>query len=86
MDAALKLIMYIKKAPGLGLVFPSSLNLEPMAFYNLDYGSCLMGRRFLIGYCVNLGRLIILWRTKKDVLQKQNVGPQGLRYVKLCSS
>ncbi|XP_044485332.1 uncharacterized mitochondrial protein AtMg00810-like [Mangifera indica] len=66
MDAALKVIKYLKGCPGLGLLFPRDKNLKVMAYCDSDWGTCPMTRKSLTGFCVKLGDSLISWKTKKQ--------------------
>ncbi|XP_031277267.1 uncharacterized protein LOC116135691 [Pistacia vera] len=66
MDAAVKVLKYLKGCPGLGLLLPRKGDLNITAYYDSDWGSCPMTRRPLTGFCVKLGESLISWKTKKQ--------------------
>ncbi|KAL4368535.1 hypothetical protein GQ457_05G020500 [Hibiscus cannabinus] len=62
------LLSYIKNAPGLGLFFPSSSNLQLSAFVDSDYSSCPDSRRLTTGYYTYLSNCLISWKSKKQTV------------------
>ncbi|XP_031265487.1 uncharacterized protein LOC116123885 [Pistacia vera] len=66
MDATMKVLKYLKGCPWLRLLLPRKGDLNIIAYYDSDWGSCPMTRRSLIGFCVKLGGSLISWKTKKQ--------------------
>ena len=66
LDAAHKVLKYIKQAPGQGIFLPSTGSLELQAFCDADWARCRDTRRSITGYCVLLGQAPISWKTKKQ--------------------
>ncbi|CAL8998681.1 unnamed protein product [Prunus brigantina] len=66
MEAALRILKYLKNAPGQGLFFPAGNNLKLQAYCDSDWAGCPMTRRSTTGYCVFLGNSLISWRTKRQ--------------------
>lgn len=64
--AAMKLVRYIKNAPGQGLLFSASSALELKVYTDADWASCPMTRRSISGYCVMLGDSLLSWKCKKQ--------------------
>ncbi|XP_059281117.1 secreted RxLR effector protein 161-like [Lycium ferocissimum] len=65
-EAALRVVKYIKEAPGLGLLMPSGTTNELVAYCDSDWGGCLESRRSVTGYLVKLGEALISWKSKKQ--------------------
>ncbi|XP_070020087.1 uncharacterized mitochondrial protein AtMg00810-like [Nicotiana sylvestris] len=59
MEAALRVVRYIKGAPGLGLFMPAQNANELSAYCDSDWGSCLQTRRSVTGYIVKFGDALI---------------------------
>ncbi|XP_044497649.1 uncharacterized mitochondrial protein AtMg00810-like [Mangifera indica] len=66
MDVGLRVIRYLKRCPGLGLLLPRKKDLKVTAYCDSDWGTCLMTRRSLTGFCLKLGDSLISWKTKKQ--------------------
>ncbi|XP_070026366.1 uncharacterized mitochondrial protein AtMg00810-like [Nicotiana sylvestris] len=66
MDAALRVIRYVKNAPGLGLLMPSQQSKSLVAFCDSDWASCPQSRKSVTGYLVKFGNSLISWKSKKQ--------------------
>lgn len=66
LDAAHKVLRYIKQTPGQGILLPSKGSLQLQAFCNADWARCKDTRRSVTGYCILLGQALVSWKTKKQ--------------------
>ncbi|OMO75305.1 Integrase, catalytic core [Corchorus capsularis] len=66
MDAALRVLRYLKKAPGQGILLSAEGDLFLTAYCDADWGGCLTTRRSCTGYFITLGGSPISWRTKRQ--------------------
>ncbi|CAL1371986.1 unnamed protein product [Linum trigynum] len=66
MDAAVRLLRYLKSTPAQGLFYPASNDLTLTAYCDADWGGCESTRRSSTGYFISLGGAPISWRTKKQ--------------------
>ncbi|XP_070040433.1 uncharacterized mitochondrial protein AtMg00810-like [Nicotiana tomentosiformis] len=66
LDAAMRVIKYIKGNPGLGLFLPSDGTQKMVAFCDLDWDACVDTRKSVTGYAVKFGDALILWKSKKQ--------------------
>ncbi|KAM7485260.1 hypothetical protein LguiA_001269 [Lonicera macranthoides] len=66
MEAALRVVRYLKNAPGQGLLFSSSNDFKIRAYCDSDWAGCPLTRRSTTGYCIFLGSSLISWRSKRQ--------------------
>jgi hypothetical protein len=55
LDAAYKVLKYIKQTPGQGILLPSTGALQLRAFCDADWARCKDTKRSVTGYCILLG-------------------------------
>ncbi|XP_041001678.1 uncharacterized mitochondrial protein AtMg00240-like [Juglans microcarpa x Juglans regia] len=65
MQAATRVLRYLKDSPGQGIFFSSSNTLHVTAYIDSDWASCPTTCRSTTCYFVQLGTSPISWRTKK---------------------
>ncbi|GKU88743.1 hypothetical protein SLEP1_g2972 [Rubroshorea leprosula] len=68
MDAAIRVLRYLKSSPGQGIFLLSTSSLHLSAFCDSDWASCPMTRKSTIGYITMLGNSPISWKTKKQTI------------------
>ncbi|RVW81531.1 Retrovirus-related Pol polyprotein from transposon RE1 [Vitis vinifera] len=66
MEAALRVVRYLKNAPGQGLFFSSNSDFRLRAYCDSDWAGCPITRRSTTGYCVFLGPSLVSWRSKRQ--------------------
>ncbi|XP_016496191.1 putative mitochondrial protein AtMg00240 [Nicotiana tabacum] len=66
MDAARKVVKYIKSTPRLGLFMPTDSCKHLVAYYDSDWGVCVESRRSVTGYVVKFGGALIFWKKNEE--------------------
>lgn len=66
MDAAYRILRYLKKNPSKGLLFKKNGHLNVEGYCDADWGSCPDDRRSTSGYCVFVGGNLVTWGSKKQ--------------------
>lgn len=65
---ALRVIRYLKNAPGKGILFKrdSSLSFSLSVFVDSDWAKSITARKSITGFCIFLGGSLISWKSKKQ--------------------
>ncbi|WMV41675.1 hypothetical protein MTR67_035060 [Solanum verrucosum] len=65
MEAAIRVVKYIKHAPGLGILMSAEKGAQLKVFCDADWGR--VNSRSITGYLVQYGTSPISWKSKKQV-------------------
>ena len=65
-NAVIRILRYIKKAPGQGLLYRDRGDTQVSAYCDADWAGSPLDRRSTTGYCVSIGGNIISWKSKKQ--------------------
>lgn len=66
MDAALRILRYLKGTSGRGIVFQNNRNLDIQAYTDADWAASIVDRKSTSGYFVLVGGNLVTWRSKKQ--------------------
>nr|XP_025883812.1 uncharacterized protein LOC112940244 [Solanum lycopersicum] len=86
MDAALRVVRYIKGTPGLGLFMPAKNSNQLSAYCDSDWGACLETRRSVTGYLVKFGGAMVSWKAKKQETVSRSSAEAEFRRMAACTA
>ncbi|GJQ89693.1 putative RNA-directed DNA polymerase [Tanacetum coccineum] len=66
LEAAFRVLRYLKNSPGSGIQINKVGNLKLRAYADSDWARCPATRKSVSGYCVFLGSSLITWKSKKQ--------------------
>ncbi|GJT10165.1 ribonuclease H-like domain-containing protein [Tanacetum coccineum] len=64
--AALRVLRYLKKSPGICLQFNKTSYLKLKAYAGADWEICLKTRKSVTHFCIFLGQSLVSWKSKKQ--------------------
>ncbi|CAL1371427.1 unnamed protein product [Linum trigynum] len=66
LQAALRLLRYLKKSPGQGIMFRKDTDYSVTGYSDSDWASCPDTRRSITGFCTYFGNSLLTWKSKKQ--------------------
>ncbi|XP_070014634.1 uncharacterized mitochondrial protein AtMg00810-like [Nicotiana sylvestris] len=85
-EAALRVVRYIKEAPGLGLLIPAESTDKLVAYCDYDWGSCIASRRLVTRYLVKFGNALVSWKSKKQMTMSRSSTEVEFRSMASCAA
>ncbi|XP_019195737.1 PREDICTED: uncharacterized protein LOC109189582 [Ipomoea nil] len=65
-EAVIRILRYIKKSPGNGVLYKDRGNTEIVGYTDADWAGCSWDRKSTSGYCIFLGGNLVSWKSKKQ--------------------
>jgi len=81
-NAIVRILKYIKRAPGKGLVFTDRGHTNIVGYSDADWAGDANDRRSTSGYCIFVGGNLISWKSKKQTVVARSSTEAG--FVGLC--
>ncbi|XP_068483246.1 uncharacterized mitochondrial protein AtMg00810-like [Phaseolus vulgaris] len=66
LQAALRIVQYLKGTLGRGILFKRNKSVRLEAYTDADYAESVVDRRSTTGYCTFLGGNLVTWKSKKQ--------------------
>ncbi|GAV70377.1 hypothetical protein CFOL_v3_13875 [Cephalotus follicularis] len=64
-DAGIRILRYLKSAPGKGLIYHPNRHMDLVAYSDADWAGSTSDRWSTMGYCTFVGCNLVSWRNKK---------------------
>ncbi|XP_055822208.1 uncharacterized mitochondrial protein AtMg00810-like [Solanum dulcamara] len=66
MEAALRVVKYLKRQPGQGILLSNKSDNQITVFCDADWAACALTRKSVTGYLIKMGKSLISWKAKKQ--------------------
>ncbi|XP_035838298.1 uncharacterized mitochondrial protein AtMg00810-like [Helianthus annuus] len=84
LDITLRLLRYLKKCPGKGVMFRKTGSFELSGYVDSDWAKCTKTRKSVTGFGVFLGDTLISWKSKKQGVVSRSTAEA--EYMAMCSA
>ncbi|GAV87964.1 hypothetical protein CFOL_v3_31388, partial [Cephalotus follicularis] len=81
LEAAYRILRYLKSSPGRGILFLQDSHLTVEAYTDTDWAGCPDDRRSTSGYCTFVGGNLVTWRSKKQMVVARSSAEAEFRRV-----
>ncbi|RVX08315.1 Retrovirus-related Pol polyprotein from transposon RE1 [Vitis vinifera] len=81
LQAAYRVLHYLKGNPDKGILFKKNNTLALEAYTDADYAGSLVDRRSTTGYCTFLGGNLVTWRSKKQNVVARSSAESKFRVI-----
>nr|XP_016464386.1 PREDICTED: uncharacterized mitochondrial protein AtMg00810-like [Nicotiana tabacum] len=81
MEAAMRVVKYVKNQPGRGILLPSSNNNNITTYYDADWAACPISRKLVIGYLIKIGDSLVAWKSKKQTIVSRSTAKAEYRSI-----
>lgn len=86
LEAAFRILRYLKGSPRKGLWFKKNGHLEVEGYYDADRASCPNDMMSTSGYCMFIGGNLVSWRRKKQPVVSCSTGEAEYRAMSVSLS
>lgn len=83
MNAVVRIIKYLKNAPGKGIMFCKHSHLDVEGYTDADWGGSQIDKRSTSGYFTFVGGNLVTWRSKKQKVVSRSSAEAELRGMAL---
>ncbi|GJU98562.1 ribonuclease H-like domain-containing protein [Tanacetum coccineum] len=84
MDLGLRVLRYLKGAPGSGIVFEKAEHISLKVYADSDWAKFLVTRRSVLGYCVIYNGCLVSWKNKKQATLSKSSAEAEYRSMATC--
>lgn len=84
-DAVIRILRYLKTAPGKGILYQNHGHNEMVGYCDADWAGSPVDRRSTSGYCVFLGGNLISWKSKKQTVVARSSAEAEYRAMALVT-
>ena len=85
LNAALRVLRYLKGSPGNGIQINKNGSLKLRAYADSDWARCPVTRKSVSGYCVFLGDSLVTWKSKKQSTLSRSSAEAEYRSMASCT-